>query len=56
MPAESFEDAFVKVWFDEQDPSAIKEGNAFYEEWAEHGVYTQCILQQPLCWSNCHLS
>ncbi|KAF8917862.1 P-loop containing nucleoside triphosphate hydrolase protein [Mucidula mucida] len=36
MPAESFEDAFVKVWFDEQDPSAIKEGNAFYEEWAEH--------------------
>lgn len=37
MSTASFEDPFVKVWFDEQDPSSVKEGNVFYKEWQEHG-------------------
>lgn len=43
MSVDSFEDPFVKVWFDEQDPVAAKEGNAFYKEWAEQGVHVEVL-------------
>ena len=43
--AESIEDPFIKVWFDEQDPAATKEGSDFYEEWRQLGtLYLACIL------------
>ncbi|KAF9028433.1 P-loop containing nucleoside triphosphate hydrolase protein [Hymenopellis radicata] len=35
MSTTSFEDHFVKVSFDEQDVNS-EEGNAFYQEWAQH--------------------